>query len=188
MTGLSLLQPNLGGKRLEVLREAVPGLRRLAILGNFSNPPIAQELREVQAAADPLGVEVAIIEIRRAEDIRPAFERLKGADALYLAIDQLILSNRTRINTLAVDARMATMHTFRELVAAGGLLGYGPNAADAFRRAGDYVDKILRGAKPGDLPVEQATKFDLVINLKTAKALGLTIPPSVLARADEVIQ
>ena len=188
VTGLSLLQPDLGGKRLEVLREAVPGLRRFAILGNFSNPPIAQESREVQAAADRLGVEVATIEIRRAEDIRPAFDALKGADALYLANDQLILSNRTRINIMALVARLPTIYNSREYVEEGGLVSYGPNFVDLFRRAADFVDKILRGAKPGDIPVEQPTKFELVINLTTAKALGLTVPPTLLARADEVIE
>ena len=188
VTGLSLLQPDLGGKRLEVLREAVPGLRRFAILGNFSNPPIAQESREVQAAADRLSVEVATIEIRRAEDIRPAFDALKGADALYLANDQLILSNRTRINIMALVARLPTIYNSREYVEEGGLVSYGPNFVDLFRRAADFVDKILRGAKPGDIPVEQPTKFELVINLTTAKALGLTVPPTLLARADEVIE
>src|SRR6516165_4377032 len=188
VTGLSLLQPDLGGKRLEVLREVVPGLRRLAILGNFSNPPIAQELREVQAAADRLGVEVATIEIRRAEDIRSAFDALKGADALYVANDQLILSNRTRINIMALVARLPTIYNSREYVEEGGLVSYGPNFVELFRRAADFVDKILRGAKPGDIPVEQPTKFDLVINLTTAKALGLDIAPTMLTRADEVIE
>jgi putative ABC transport system substrate-binding protein len=189
VTGLSLLQPDLGGKRLEVLRETVPGLRRLAVLGNFSNPPIREELREVQTAAGRLGVEVAKFEMKRTQDIRPAFDALKGrADALYLAIDQLILSNRTRINILALVARLPTIYNSREYVEEGGLVSYGPNFADLFRRAADYVDKILRGAKPGDLPVEQPTKFDLVINLITAKALGLDVPPTLLARADEVIE
>ncbi len=147
------------------------------------------DAREAQAAARTLGLEVATLEIRRAEDIAPAFGSLKArAEALYIVADALINANRARINTLALEARMATMHTFRELVEAGGLLGYGPNAADEFRRAGGYLDKVLRGARPGDLPVEQATRFHLVINLKTAKALGLTIPPAVLARADELIQ
>jgi putative ABC transport system substrate-binding protein len=189
VTGLSLLQPDLGGKRLEVLREAVPGLQRLAVMGNFSNPPIAEELREVQAAAGRLGVKVAEFELRRAEDIRPAFDALNGrADALYIANDQLILSNRTRINISALAARLPTVYNSREYVEQGGLVSYGPNFVDLFRRAAEYVDKILRGAKPGDLPVEQPTKFDLVINLITAKALGLEIPPTLLARADKVIE
>jgi putative ABC transport system substrate-binding protein len=189
VTGLSLLQPDLGAKRLEVLRETVPGLRRLAVMGNFSNPPIGEELREVQTAAGRLGVEVAKFEMKRTEDIRPAFDAFKGrADALYLAIDQLILSNRTRINILALVARLPTIYNSREYVEEGGLVSYGPNFVDLFRRAADYVDKILRGAKPGDLPVEQPTKFDLVINLITAKALGLDVPPTLLGRADEVIE
>jgi putative ABC transport system substrate-binding protein len=189
VTGLSLLQPDLGGKRLEVLRETVPGLHRFAIIGNFSNPPIAQELREIQAAAGRIGVEVATLEIRRAEDIRPAFDALKSrADALYFANDQLVLSNRTRINILALVARLPTIYNSREYVEEGGLVSYGPDFRDLFRRAADYVDKILRGAKAADLPVEQPTKFDLVINLITAKALGIDVPPTLLARADEVIE
>jgi putative tryptophan/tyrosine transport system substrate-binding protein len=189
VTGLSLLQPDLGGKRLEVLREAIPGLRRLAIMGNSSNPPIAQEILEVQAAAGRLNLEVATLEIRRAEDIRPAFDELKGrADALYLANDQLILSNRTRINILALVARLPTMYNSREYVEQGGVVSYGPNFADLFRRAADGVDKILRGARPADIPVEQPTKFDLVVNLITANAIGLTISPALLGRADEVIE
>ena len=128
-------------------------------------------------------------EIRRAEDIAPAFEALKGrAEALYVAADPLINSNRLRINILALGARLPTMFPLREIVEAGGLMSYGTNFPDLFRRAADYVDKILRGAKPADLPVEQPTKFDLVINLITAKALGLEVPPTLLARADEVIE
>src|SRR5262245_58126464 len=156
--------------------------------GQFQQSPNAQELREVQAAADRLGVEVATIEIRRVEDIRPAFDALKGVDALYLANDQLILSNRTRINIMALVARLPTIYNSREYVEEGGLVSYGPNFVDLFRRAADFVDKILRGAKPGNIPVEQPTKFDLVINLTTAKAIGLTIPPTLLSRADEVIE
>ena len=144
---------------------------------------------EVQATARPLGLEVVPWEIRRSEDIAPGFEALKGrADALYVPPDPLITSNRVRIHTLALRAQLPTMHGFRELVEAGGLMSYGPNQPDLYRRAADYVDKILRGAKPGEIPVEQATKFDLVINLTTAKALGLTIPESFLLRADEVIE
>ena len=138
---------------------------------------------------DTLGLEVAALEIQRAEDIAPAFEALKGhADALYVVVDPLINTNRVRINTLALAARLPTMHGFREHVEAGGLMSYGPNYPDLFRRAADFVDKILRGAKPADMPVEQPTKFDFVINVKTARALGLDIPPSLLARADEVIE
>jgi putative ABC transport system substrate-binding protein len=189
VTGLSTQSGDLGAKRLELLREVVPGLRRLAIMGNVGAPNAVLEMDEVQAAARTLGLEVAALEIQRAEDIAPAFEALKGrADALYICVDPLINSNRVRINTLALAARLPTIHGFREHVEAGGLMSYGANYSDLFRRAGDYVDKILRGAKPGDIPVEQPTKFDLVINLTTAKALGLTIPETFLLRADEVIE
>ncbi|HZO47381.1 MAG TPA: ABC transporter substrate-binding protein [Xanthobacteraceae bacterium] len=188
ITGLSIQQPDLAGKRLELLREVVPGLRRLAILGNVSGPAVVLDMREVQAAARTLGLEVVTLEIRRGEDIAPAFEVIKGrVQALYVVGDPLTTANRVRINTLATGAQLPTIHATREIVEAGGLMSYGPNFADLFRRAADYVDKILRGAKPADLPVEQPTKFDLVINLTTAKALGLTVPPMLLARADEVI-
>jgi putative ABC transport system substrate-binding protein len=189
VTGLSNQVPDLAGKRLELLREIVPGLGRLAILGNVGNPVVVLEMREVQATARTLGLEVVTLEIRRGEDIVPAFEALNGrTEALYVVIDPLVNAHRARINTLALAARLPTMHAIREGVEVGGLMSYGPNLPDLFRRAGDYVDKILRGAKPGDLPVEQPTKFDLIINLTTAKALGLEIPPTLLARADEVIE
>jgi putative ABC transport system substrate-binding protein len=189
ISGLSNQFADLGPKKLEVFREVVPGLRRLAILINVANPSSVLELVDDQAAARTLGVEVIISEIRRAEDIAPAIDALKGqADALYVASDALVMTNRNRINTLALAARLPTMHGVREYVEAGGLMSYGPNYTEMFRRAGDYADKILRGAKPGDLPVEQPTKFDLIINLTTAKALGLTIPEAFLLRADEVIE
>jgi putative ABC transport system substrate-binding protein len=147
------------------------------------------ELHEAQATAHKLGLDVATLEIRRAEDIAPAFETLKGGvDALYVVGDPLTTSNRIRINTLALGARLPTMLGFRELVEAAGLMSYGPSFSDQYRHAADLVDKILRGAKPADLPVEQPTKFELVVNLTTAKALGLTIPESLLVRADEVIE
>jgi ABC-type uncharacterized transport system substrate-binding protein len=188
VTGLSLQTTDLVGKRLELLRDVVPGLRRLAILANVG-PIGVLEMREVQATAGTLGLEVATSEVRRAEDITPAFDALKGrADALYVVADPLITTNRIRINILAVGARLPTMHGQWDNVEAGGLMSYGANFPDLYRRAADYVDKILRGAKPGDLPVEQPTKFDLVINLTTAKALGLTIPEAFLLRADEVIE
>ena len=189
VTGLSMQQTDVAAKRLELLREVVPGLRRLAILGNVDGPAVLLDMREVQTTARPLGLEVVTSEIRRGEDIAPAFEALKGrADALYVCIDPLVHSHRIRINTLALAARLPTMHGSREAVEAAGLMSYGPNQPDLYRRAADYVDKILRGAKPGDLPVEQPTKFDLIINLTTAKALGLEMPPTLLARADEVIE
>jgi putative tryptophan/tyrosine transport system substrate-binding protein len=188
-TGLSSLVADLAGKRLELLREVVPALRRLAIIGNVGNPLTVLELGEVQAAAGTLGLEVHTLEIRQAQDITPAFEALKGrADALYVCIDALVNANRIRINTSALGARLPTMHGSRDYVEAGGLMSYGPNYPDLFRRSADYVDKILHGAKPGDIPVEQPTKFDLVVNLTTARALGLDLPPTLLARADEVIE
>ena len=177
------------GKKLEFLREVVPGLRQLAIMANVGNPANVLEMAEAQATARTLGLEVTKSEIRRAEDIAPAFEALKDrADALYLCPDPLMNTNRTRINILAVGARLPTMHGLREYVEAGGLMSYGPNFPDLWRRAGDFVDKILRGAKPADIPVEQPTKFDLGINLTTAKALRLDVPPTLLAHADELIE
>jgi ABC-type uncharacterized transport system substrate-binding protein len=189
VTGLSSQTSDLFGKRLETLREAVPGLRRLAIMGNVGYPGTVQELNEVQAAARVLKLEVATLGIRRAEDIAPAFEAISsGADALYVCTDSLTAANRVRIVVLALGARLPTIYGEREHVEAGGLMSYGANVSELFRRAGDFVDKILRGAKPAGLPVEQPTKFDLVINLITAKVLGLAVPPTLLARADEVIE
>jgi putative tryptophan/tyrosine transport system substrate-binding protein len=189
VTGLSSQTSDLSGKRLETLRDAIPGLRRLAIMGNVGYSGAVQELDEVQAAARALRLEVATLAIRRADDIAPAFETLKsGADALYVCSDSLAAANRVRIVVLALGARLPTIYGEQAHVEAGGLMSYGANVPDLFRRTGDFVDKILRGAKPADLPVEQPTKFDLVINLITARALGLTIPPSLLARADEVIE
>jgi ABC-type uncharacterized transport system substrate-binding protein len=187
--GLSIQATDLAGKRLQLLREVVPGLRRLAIVANADASPAMLEMVEVQATARALGLEVASYEIRRPEDIAPAFESLNGrAEALYVCNDPLVSTNRIRINTLALGMRLPTIYNVREFVEAGGLMSYGPNFLDLYRRAADFVDKILRGAKPADIPVEQPTKFELVINLKTAQALGLTIPQSLLQRSDEVIQ
>jgi putative ABC transport system substrate-binding protein len=189
VTGLSNQQPDTAAKRLELLREVVPALGRLAILANVGNPAAVLDMRDVQAAARTLSVEVATFEIRRAEDIAPAFEAFTSSvHALYVVGDPLVNTNRIRINSLALGARLPTMHGYREYVEAGGLMSYGPSTLDQYRRAADYVDKILRGTKPGDIPVEQPTKFELVINLTTAKALGLTVPPTMLALADEVVE
>jgi len=189
VTGQSTQQSDLAGKRVELLRDVVPRLRRLAIILNVDYPSAVLEMGEVQAAARALGIEVATLEIRRAEDIAPAFAALKGqADALYVVVDALVVANLTRINILAVGARLPTMFNTRAYVKAGGLLSYGPNLSDLFRRTADMVEKNLRGAKPADIPVEQPTKFELVVNLTTAKALRLTIPESFLLRADEVIE
>jgi len=189
VTGLSLQQVETVGKRLELLREVVPGLGRLAVLANVGNPTVVLDTGEVQATARTLGLEVITLEIQRGEDIVPAFEALNGrAQALYVVVDPLVGTHQFRINTLVLAARLPTMHTQRQSVEVGGLMSYGANFPDLFRRAADYVDKVLRGAKPADLPVEQPTKFDLIINLTTAKVLGLEIPTALLARADEVIE
>ncbi len=189
VTGLSQLAADLAGKRLEVLREVLPGLRRLAILANLTDPQSVVELREVEAAAPAFGFAVIKPEVRRAEDFAPAVAASKGhADALYVCTGPLVNTNRASIGALANDARLPTMHSQRQYVDAGGLISYGPDIVDLFRRTGDYVDKILRGTKPGDLPVQQPTKFEMVINLKTAKVLGLEVSPMLLARADEVIE
>jgi putative ABC transport system substrate-binding protein len=189
VTGLSIEQADLGSKRLGVLREVIPDLRRLAILANISSPGAVLEMGKVQSAARALGLEVVTVEIRQMEDIAPAFEPLKGrVEALYVVGDPLVTANATRIQTLAMGVRLPTFFSARHFVQAGGLMSYGPNFPDLFRRAAEYVDKILRGTKPGDIPVEQPTKFDLVVNLTTAKALGLTISESFLARADEIIE
>jgi putative ABC transport system substrate-binding protein len=189
VTGMSVQFTDLAGKKLELLREVVPRLRRLAIMANVGAPGAVLEMREAQAVARAVGLDVATVEIRGAGDIAPAFETLKDrAEALYVASDPLLNINRIRINILALGARLPTMHGVREYVEAGGLMSYGASVPDLFRRAADLVDKILHGAKPGDIPVEQPTKYDLVVNLITAKALGLTIPPMLLSRADEVIE
>jgi putative ABC transport system substrate-binding protein len=189
VTGMSIQQTDLVGKRLELLREILPDLRRLAILADIGSPNSALEMAEAHAAARGLGLDVVTPEVRRAGDILPAFKAFKDrADALYVCGAPLLTTARTRISILAVGARLPTVHGFREYAEAGGLISYGPNLPDLFRRAAGYVDKILRGAKPADIPVEQPTKFDLVLNLTTAKAVGLDVPPTLLARADEVIE
>jgi putative ABC transport system substrate-binding protein len=189
VTGLSIQAIDVAGKRLELLREVVPNLRHLAILADVGNSGSTLERSKVEAAAKSLGLEVVILEMQSADDITPAFAELRNhAEALYVLSNPLANANRSHINALALTRRLPTMHGFREYVDSGGLMSYGPNTADLFRRAGDYVDKILKGAKPSDLPIEQPTRFELVINLKTAKALGLTISPTLLARADDVIE
>jgi putative ABC transport system substrate-binding protein len=189
VTGLSLQATDLAGKRIELLREVVPNLRRLGIIGNVSNPVVVLEIGEVQAAARTLGLDVVTSEFRKAEELAPAFEPFKGrADALFVVLDPLVNNQRVAIATLALGARLPTTHGLRGLVEAGGLMCYAANFPELFWRAAGLVDKILRGSKPAEIPVEQPTKFDLVINLTTAKALGLTIPEPFLLRADEVIE
>ena len=189
VTGLSNQQPDLAGKRLEILREIIPGLSQLAVLANGHSPIAILNVGEVQAAAPKLGVEVNTLDVKRADDLAPAIDQLKGrTQAIYVVGDSFVFDNQVQINTLALVARLPTMHNGRGYVETGGLISYGTSLSDLFRRAGDYVDKILKGTKPADLPVEQPTKFELVINLKTAKALGITVPISLLARADEMVE
>lgn len=189
VTGLALQSPELAGKRLELLRDVVPHLRRIAIMANIGYRQAVLEMEDLEAAARTLGIEVTRLEIRRVEDIAPAFESLKAqADALYVVSEALVGANRALVIQLAFSAQLPTMFNQRGFVEAGGLMSYGPSFQDQFRRTAELVDKILRGTKPGDLPVEQPIKFDLVISLKTAKAIGLTISPTLLARADEVIE
>ena len=189
VTGLSNLGSGLAAKRLELLREVFPELRRLAVMLNADYSGGVTESGEMDVAARTLGLELIPLPIRRVEDIAPAFAGLKGrAEGLYTIGDSLVHVHRLRINTFALAARLPTMFSQREFVEAAGLMSYGTNFPDLNRRAADFVDKILRGAKPADLPVEQPTKFEFVINLTTAKALGLDVPPTLLARADEVIE
>ena len=184
LTGISIRQSELIGKRLDLLREVVPHLRRLVIMGNAGYAMPVLEAQEAKATAQAFGLEAARLEIWRSEDIAPVFEAIRGkADALYVVSDPLIAANRTLITTLALSARLPTMLSYGDYVAAGGLMSYGPNFANLFRQAADMVDKILRGTKPSDIPVEQPSKFELVINVETAKALGITVPVSLLATA-----
>jgi putative ABC transport system substrate-binding protein len=189
VTGLSNQQTDLAATRLALLREVVPSLRRVGVVGNVNTPNVTLEMNEVQATAAKIGLEVVRLEIKKPEDIVPGIEALKGrVDGLYVCTDPLITTYTVPINTLAAAEKLPTMYAFREYVRSGGLMSYGPNFPDLFRRSADYVDKILRGAKPADLPVEQPVKFDLIINLTTARALGLTIPEAFLLRANEVIE
>jgi putative ABC transport system substrate-binding protein len=189
VTGLSLQQTDTAGKRLSLLRECVPGVTRLAVMANAGAAGAMLEMHEIEATARELGMQAVAIELHRGDEIAPAIEALQGrADALYIATDPLVFANRTALNALAQRIRLPTIYGSRQYVDDGGLISYGPDYMDLFRRAADYVDKILRGTKPADIPVEQPTKFDLIINLKTAKALGLEISPALLARADEVIE
>jgi putative ABC transport system substrate-binding protein len=189
VTGLSIQAAEIAGKRIELLRGMLPSLSRLAIMGNGANGAVMAEARETQAAAHTLGIDVTTFEILRSEEIAPTFQKLKDRfDALYVPAEPLANTNRKRIGSFAIAAHLPTMFGSSEYVEASGLMSYGPNFADLFRRVADFVDKILRGSNPADIPVEQPTKFDFVINLTTAKLLGLTVPPSLLATADEVIE
>ena len=188
VTGMSIQQTDTAGKRIELLREVVPRLARLAVMANSGAPGAMIEMREVATTARTLGLEVIPIEVSQAGEVFSSIESIRDrADALYVATDPLIFSNRIAINEMAQRQRTPTIYGSREYVDAGALMSYGPNWIDLFRHAAEQVDKILRGAKPADISVQQPTKFDLVVNLRTAKALGLEIPPSLLARADDVI-
>ena len=189
LTGLSNLSADLPSKRLELLREAMPGLRRLAIMANVGNAAAVVEMRQVEAAAGTLGLAVTSLEVRRAADIAPAIAPLRGqADGLYVVTEALANTNRFEISSLALAAHLSTMYAEKGYVEAGGLMSYGPSFPDLYQQAALYVDKILRGAKPADLPVEQPTRFELVINRKIANALGLTVSTTLLAQADDVIE
>jgi putative ABC transport system substrate-binding protein len=189
VTGLSIQAVEITGKRVELLREALHPLSRLAIMGNGDNSAVVGEMRETQAAAEKLGLDATTFEIRRSEDIGRTFEKIKGHfDALFVPAEPLANTNRRRIGSYALAVHLPTLFGSSEYVEAGGLMSYGPNFPDLYRRTADFVDKILRGAKPAEMPVEQPTKFDLAVNLTTAEVLGLSLPTTFLARADEVIE
>jgi putative ABC transport system substrate-binding protein len=191
LTGLtSFPGPEMSGKQLELLREIVPKLTRIVVVANPANPPTAGFVREAERAARSLGVQLRIVEARSPNDLDDAFSTIRNerAGAFLVIADPMLVHGRSRIVAFAATSRLPAMYPYGSFVRAGGLISYGVNLPDLFRRAATYVDRILKGAKPADLPVEQPTKFELVINLRTAKALGLTIPQSVLIRADEIIQ
>ena len=190
LTGLSALSPELSGKRLELLREAIPGASRVAVLVNPADPAKAFDVRDIQTTAQALGVQLQTMEVRGPDEFEGAFAAMtrEHAEALLVLGDPLTLTYRIRIVDLVAKSRLPAMYDLREFVEAGGLMAYGPSLPDLFKRAAYYVDRILKGARPGDLPVEQPVKFELVINLKTTKTLGLSLPPSLLFQANEVIQ
>jgi putative ABC transport system substrate-binding protein len=190
VTGLSAFTTELTAKRIEIMRELMPQMLRMALLDNMENRSVPAQWNEMKKAALALGIQSQLCDVHRPDDIEPAFNTAMAerADALSVGNDSVVIVNRHRIVELAAKHRLPTIYATREFVDAGGLLSYSANYPDLYRRAASYVDKIFKGAKPGELPVEQPTKFELVINLKTAKALGLTVPPSLLVRADEVIE
>jgi putative tryptophan/tyrosine transport system substrate-binding protein len=190
VTGMSLMVPDLGGKRLELLKEFLPRLARVAVLWNAANPYSALVFKETQAAGSILGIEVRSLEVRAPEDFDGAFEaaRRQRPDALITVEDPLTVTHRQRVADFTAEQQLPSLHGVKEFALAGGLMSYGASLADLFRRSAGYVDKILRGALPADLPVQQPSKFELVINLRTAKALGLTVPLTLQASANEVIE
>jgi len=189
LTGISLALTETASKRVELLRDAIPGLKRVAVFTNFANPLVVPEQNAVTAAAHSLGLDTITSGFRMSEDIAPAITSLKGTvQAIYVCTDPTVLAHRTEVIAAALAAGLPTMQLSRLAAAAGAFISYGPIIQELFRRAVDLVDKILRGTKPADIPFEQPTKFELIVNLKTAKALGLTVPETFLARADEVIE
>jgi putative ABC transport system substrate-binding protein len=190
VTGVTLYGSELSGKRVEVFKEAVPGIARIAVLGNGKSPLTQLLWPQTQSAAGPLGLEARLFLVQEPADLSAAFEAmaLDGADGVVILCDALFNSVRRTIIALAAQHRLPAMYEAREFIVDGGLISYGPNIADMTRRSAAFVDKILKGAKPGDLPIEQPTQFELVINLKTAKALGLTISDKMLALAQEAIE
>ena len=190
ITGLSTLRPEISGKQVELLKETVPRLSRVAVLGSSTTPGNAQSLKETELAAGALGVKLQNLDVLGPKDIETAFRAAgkEGADAGLVLSASVLNSQRTEIAKLAAKSRLPAIYPFPEYVEAGGLMAYGPSVTDLFRRAATYVDKILKGAKPVDLPVEQPKKFDFIVNLKAANQIGLTIPPNVLVRADRVIR
>ena len=190
MTGMTLLAFELVGKRLELLKKAVPWTSHVAVVAHPGHPGEQRELKETQVAAQALKIRLRYLPVTNSTELNNAFDAIakEHVNAILAFPDALTMANRTRIAEFAVKRRLPTVFGWKDYVEAGGLMSYGPNLDDSMKRVAVYVDKILKGAKPGDLPVEQPTKFELVINLKTAKALGLTIPPSVLVQADQVIQ
>ena len=190
ITGLSAIVGELSPKRLELIREIVPGLARIAVLANTSNDAVRRDWARIETAARSLGVQSQLLDLRESDALGPTFDdaSARRADALVVVIDAITQANQQRIVDLAMKHRLPAIYSSREFVDAGGLMSYGVSYPDLYRRAATYVDKILKGTKPADLPVVQPTKFELVINLKTAKALGIEVPPTLLARADEVIE
>jgi len=189
-TGFSIVAPELSGKRLQLLKEIVPGISAVAVISNAANPQSQIELREMQVAAQTLDLRLQPIQISAESSLENAFEKLskESIQTLIVLTDAILYSQRSRIVALAAEKRLPAMYFFREFVQEGGLMSYAPSDSDLFRRAATYVDKVLKGTKPADLPVEQPIKFELIINLKTANALGLAVPPTLLARADAVIE
>jgi putative ABC transport system substrate-binding protein len=190
LTGLSLSAPELSGKRLELLKEAVPAIAHVAVLANPANPSTAAQLRETQRAAQALQIQIHLVEVRGPHELDSAFSTIRHvpADALMVLLDPLFMLQRARLVELTATSRLPAMYGFREDVEMGALMAYGPSFPDLFRRAATYVDKILKGARPATLPVEQPMKYELTLNLKTARTLGITLPPTLLILADEVIR